>query len=242
MAKPLSDAAAAAAEAGSACFRVVETPGKLSIEVDEGSGNTFHLGPILRKYTGARLQVKGTRKTTSVDLAMLYDALGMLRSLRYDVEQFNSAAGHELDMPVNEMRYRCYRLTRQAAAFGVRVPRPGKGTVEVPGLDALVALVEAVYADQITAARTLLAGGLVDFNALPEFYLPGMDLLDRGAATGIFGVPTAMRVRACFVSRGRGMLGESKVFWAALEFVVSVGARFAVVEHQFPISDYPGTR
>ena len=223
----------------------------LAVEVEEGSGNSFHLGPILRKYTSARLLVRGARRHTVVELAVLFDALGLLRSLQHDVAQFNavsaigsggSAVAAMNAFTLSEIRYGCYRLTRQASAFGVRVPRPGTGTVSVPGLDELIALVEEKYADALTAARTLVKGGLVDFQALGEFYTPGAVLVDRGAATGIFGVPTAMRVRACFYSRGKSLFGVITTFYAAMEFVVSVGDRFAVVEHHFPITEFPGTR
>lgn len=212
-----------------------------AIEVLEGSGNTFHLGPILRKYTSARLVVKGARRSTVVELSLLYDALGLLRSLQYDVEQFNSAAGdHALSS--SELRYRCYRLTRQASAFGVRVPRPGTSTVAVPGLTELVSYIESVYADALISARGLVAGGVVDFAGLAELFTPGRDMLDRGAATGLFGVPTAMRVRAAYYSRGKNLFGIVSTFYAGLEFVVSVGDRFAVVEAAFPIGEFQGTR
>lgn len=235
----LSGLVADAAAAGAAYFKVTSKDSVLSVEVEEGGGNAFHLGPILRKYTSARLQVKGARRTTAVEVSTLYDALGLLRSLRYDVAQFNSASATSSP---SELRYACYRLTRQAAAFGVRVPRPGAGTVVVPGLDELIALVEACNSDALSAARGLVSTGLVDFNALAELYVPGATLVDRGAATGIFGVPTAMRVRACFFSRGKSLFGVVTTFYAALEFVVAVGDRFAVVEHHFPMTDFPGTR
>lgn len=217
----------------------------VSVEVDETSGNAFHLGPVLRKYTASRLVIKGAKRSTIVELGTLYDALGLLRSLQYDVDQFNSAAAHASASPapsLSETRYACYRLTRQASAFGVRVPRPGAGTVAVAGLDALVAYVEATHTDTIMRARALLAGGLVDFAALAECYTPGTDVLDRGAATGVFGVPTAMRVRACFLSRGKSLFGVVSTFYLALELVIAVSDRFAVVEHHFPIADFPGTR
>lgn len=211
-----------------------------SIEVLEGGGNSFHLGPILRKYTSARMQVKGLKRFTVVEMALLYDALGLLRSLAYDVEQFNAASRGALSP--SELRYACFRLTKQASAFGVRTPRPGAGTVDVPGLAELIAFLETRYADEIAAARGLIAGGIADFQSLSELYLPGTDLLDRGACSGLFGVPTAMRVRACYYSRGKSLFGVVSTFYAAVEFIVAVGDKFAVVECPFPISDFPGTR
>ena len=58
------------------------------VEVDEGDGNSFHLGPILRKYTSARLTVLPGRRVTSVEFSLLFDALGLLRSLQYAMNTF----------------------------------------------------------------------------------------------------------------------------------------------------------
>ena len=44
---------------------------------------------------------------------------------------------------------------------------------QVPGLDALVAHVEAAYADQLAKAAALIGGGVIDFESLSEFYRPG---------------------------------------------------------------------
>ena len=221
-------------------FRVTED----GIECDEGTGNTFFLAAVLRKYTSAKLSVKGAKRTTSCDFGTLYDALGLLRSLQYDVAQFNSAVSPSTPLTVSEARYATYRLSRQASAFGVRLPRASSGcSVTVPGLDALVALVESKYADALSGARALISGGVVDFASLGELFVPGVDLVDRGAATGIFGVPTAMRVRACYTSRGKSLFGVLSTFYAAVECVVSVGGgRVAVVECPMPIAEFTGTR
>lgn len=240
MAQNAGVSAVAGSNIAYAHFKVIQSDSGISIEVDEGSGNVLSLGPILRKYTSGRLQVKGIRRFTTVELSVLYDALGLLRSLQYDVAQFNSAVGAALGP--SELRYRCYRLTKQASAFGVRVPRPGTSTVEVPGLEDLVKVIEDNYRDQIVTAQTLIAGGITDFASLAELFKPGVDVVDRGMATGIFGVPTSMRVRAGYVSRGKSLFGVVSTFYAALEFVVAVGDRFAVVECHYPIADFPGTR
>ena len=216
------------------------------VEVDEGAGNGIHLAPVLRRYTAAKLAMRGARRLTTCEWPALYDALGLLRSLQYDVRAFNSA--HEASaagapLPPAALRYAAYRLTRQATAFGARLPRPGAAAVAVPGLDALVAEVEARHAEALALARGLLAGGSADFAALGELFAPGADLLDRGLATGAFGVPTAMRCRACYYARGKTLFGAACTFYAALECVVSVGeGRLAVVEAQLPVPEFAGAR
>ena len=215
------------------------------IEVDELNVNTFQLGPILRKYTPAKMQIKGIKRTTSAEFSALFDALGLFRSLQYDLLQFNSIASSSsatLSSP-SEMRYASYRLMRQASAFGVRLPKPGSTTVSVPGLEELLSLIEDKYKDELNIAQGMVAGGICDFNSLCELYKPGTDLVDRGASTGVFGVPTAMRVRASYYSRGKSLFGVVSTFYAAMEFAISVGdGRYAVIEFPFPISEYNGQR
>jgi hypothetical protein len=217
------------------------------VEVDEGDGNSFHLGPILRKYTSARLTVSPGRRVTSVEFSLLFDALGLLRSLQYDVSQFNRVAQcivNSVEMLPSELRYCCFRLNRQAAAFGVRLPRVGHSTsmVIVPGLDDLVALLESQFSAQIIASKTLISGGVVDFASLSELFRPGVDMLDRGLTTGIYGVPTAMRCRASYLSRGKSLFGVVSTFFAAMECLVAVNGRFVVVECRVPFSEFAGTQ
>jgi hypothetical protein len=216
------------------------------VEVDEIDGNSFHLGPILRKYTSARLAVLPGRRVTSVEFSLLFDSLGLLRSLQYDVSQFNRVAqciSDSVEMLPSELRYCCFRLNRQAAAFGVRLPRIGTSTsmVHVPGLDELVEFIETQFSAQILTSRTLLSGGVVDFASLSELFRPGVDLLDRGLTTGIFGVPTAMRCRASYLSRGKSLFGVVSTFFAAMECLVAVNGRFVVVECRVPFSEFAGT-
>ena len=217
-------------------FRILPDDG--GIEVDEQNGNAFQLGPIIRKYTPAKLIVKGATRHTKVELSQLFDALGLLRSLQHDARLFNAASGTPC-----EVRYAAYRLTRQGAAFGVRVPRASSGaTVDVPGLDELIAYVEGAFSDRIACSRATVAGGIVDFESLAELFVPGRDVLDRGLVTGLFGVSTALRVRSGYYSRGRSIFGVVSTYFVALECVVAVGTRFAVVEATLPVPEFIGTR
>ena len=145
---PIRDpgSAAGASEDTHTFFTIDSTQSHVTFS--EGGGNGFHLAPIVRKYTSARLQVTpGRGRITTVESNLLYDALGLLRSLAYDVNQFTSAAEgiRPPDMSAGEVRYRCFRLARQASNFGVRLPRAGSaegGAVCVPGLDVLIEFLE----------------------------------------------------------------------------------------------------
>ena len=223
-------------------FRVLDD----GIELAEAEGNAFHLCVILRKYTSAKLAVKAGSRLTKVENPLLWDALGLLRSLRYDVNAFNSAAAVAPGGAARsreEVRYLCYRLMRQASSFGVRLPKPGEATVGVHGLDELIEHVETrLFPEELAVARSTVRGGLVDFCSLAELFTPGTDLVDHGAATGLFGVPLACRVRACYYSKGKSLFGVVTTFYAACEFVVSVGDRFAVIESHQILPEFQGTR
>ena len=222
-------------------FRVLDD----GIELPEAEGNAFHLCVILRKYTSAKLSVKAGSRLTKVENTLLWDALGLLRSLRFDVDAYNSAviAPGEAARPREEVRYLCYRLMRQASAFGVRLPKPGDARVSVHGLDELLEHIEeCVFKEELAVARGTVQSGLVDFASLAELFTPGTDVVDHGAATGLYGVPLACRIRACYYSKGKSLFGVVTTFYAACEFVVSVGNRFAVIESHQMVPEFQGTR
>lgn len=215
---------------------------------NERKGNDIHLFTVIRKYTGATLVFirRNAVKTpvVKVELKRLYDALGLLRSLQYDVKQFNDAACSATDgiMSPGELKYACFRLSKQAAAFGVRLPPVGEGKVKVEGLDAFVQYIEDQHADMITAARSTIEAGMVDFDSLQEYFQPGKEFVDHGVGTGIT-VPTLMRTRACYFSRGKTLFGLVSSFYVAMEVVVAVGdSQYAVVEAQYLQSHFNGTR
>ncbi|KAL1515773.1 hypothetical protein AB1Y20_002389 [Prymnesium parvum] len=214
------------------------------ISLVEQDGNEFHLAVVLRKYTAAKLTVKPGVRLTVVENAMLWDALGLLRSLRHDVEQFNLAATPTSPpRPRAQVRYLCYRLMRQASSFGVRLPKWGEAAVHVRGLDELLAHVEGtLFAEPLERARRMVGGGVADFDSLGELFTPGAELVDHGAATGLFGVPMGARIRGSYFSRGKSLFGVVSTFYAACEFVVSVGDRFAVIEAHQAIPEFQGTR
>jgi hypothetical protein len=147
--------------------------------------------------------------------------LGLLRSLRYDVECYNNVV-----RPSLTKKYTRFRLTRQAAAFGVRLDDTDTVVVFVPGLDSLIAYIEQHHVEAIATARTTIAAGLVDFDGLAEYLTPGTVVVDRGVATGIGSnvAPTLFQVQACYYARGQTLLrGTVSTLHVALEMVVAAG-------------------
>jgi hypothetical protein len=118
--------------------------------------------------------------------------------------------------------------------------------VTVPGLDSLVSYIEMEHAEAIATARSNVAAGLVDFDSLQEYFVPGRRVVDRGVATGLSHVlaPTILKVRACYYARGKTLMqGLVSSFHMALETVVAAGDdNYIVVEFQHLQSHFDGTR
>ena len=228
----------------------------------ERKGNEFHLATILRKYTSAKVEFiaygerKLRRAVVKVDKDQLWNALGLLRSLQYDVACYNRVVEdyHRNQQEVqtiastlldpSEAKYLSFRLTRQAAAFGVRMtPQLGtKYKIVVAGLDSLVQFIQDHNKERIEAAQANIEAGLIDFESLQEFFQPGQVFVDHGVGTGVM-VETLMRARACYYAKSKSLFGTSTTFHVAMEVVVSTGdAKYAVVEAQFIQSSFNGTR
>ena len=212
------------------------------------------------------------RSTTHIAVTQLYDVLGLLRALQYDIQQYNtvvedvqrrrqgqSSATSTTTLPKltkNERRYACYRLIHQAMELGVRLEPPWQTTgatsssptlVKIDGLDELVTFVETTFASsRISPARSLIYDqGVVDFDALQELYRPGVDLLDtNGLLTGLSASPLLVTCRASYFTRGKSALGHPvSTFTASCEFVVATQpGQLAVVEARVFHSEFKGTR
>lgn len=218
---------------------------------------TFCLADVVRKYTGARLQQQQADggkggSVLQVELTQLYDILGMLRSLQYDVQLYNNNASSFVAVAntttttnaAAHARYCRYRLERQAVACNVRLlappptmiattttaaaaaaTQPVVVVVVVEGLDALVRYVEDAFRDRIAQARQPLEEhGLLEFDSLCEYCTPGTVLVDSGLLTGLAASPTCVRVRASRFRRSKTAMGNVvSVMEAAVEFVVAMG-------------------
>mmetsp|Transcript_15847 Transcript_15847/g.42635 ORF Transcript_15847/g.42635 Transcript_15847/m.42635 type:complete len:746 (-) Transcript_15847:1043-3280(-) len=224
-----------------------------TVALAEQSGNAMHLETAVRKFTNARPTMSGGRRVTKVEVKQLYDALGLLRALRADVDRYNEvmvqgplavdADDEARARHATRARLGTYRLLQQASNLVARIGALGDSApVDVAGLDDLIAHVEGVYAAEIEYARQVVREGAVDFSSLAELYTPGRELVEHGAGTGLHGVPAGSVVRACYYTRTKTLFGEGSTFYAALEFVVSVGDHFAVVEQTHLVGQFSAQR
>jgi hypothetical protein len=215
------------------------------IVIEDRKGNGFHLCTAVRKYTGATLtfvRIQSARvPVIKVDCHDLYDALGLLRSLQYDVHEYNSIKPTETNK--TRIQYAAFRLQQQAAAMGVRLTPPGTQLVTVPGLDSLIQYLETQFQDTITSARSAISSGMVDFDGLQELYKPGHYYVDNGVGTGLAGVPTLMQCRACYYQRRKSLFGIVSSFHVAMQVVVAAGMNhYLVLETSFCEHHFGGTK
>jgi len=215
------------------------------------NASDFSIEAVVRHNCNSRMQGQGKGKPsiTKVDAAQLYDILGLLRALQFDVAEYNQAVEKHETMTSNERRYACYRLIQQAMALGVRLTAPWRQTerkaVAVPGLDELIVYLENEFKERLDHAKNNLEQGVVDFDSLMEFYRPGEDLLNHGLLSGLQTMtPMMVRCRASHYSRGKSAIGKPiSNFHASLECVVATGrGKFAVVESRMFQYEFKGTR
>ena len=167
MVKPASVEAQLAAAINAAEAGPVE-----SVTFSDGGGASsfIPLGVVIRFATSNR----PTHRALVVDMQTLYCNLGALRAVRYDVDRYNQSLDYEAmvfggggDGEEEDERTATllsFRFYQQCRTWGFRQPEHMPAVI--PGLDALIALIETAHADAIGLARELIAGGAADFEAV----------------------------------------------------------------------------
>eukprot|EP00040_Diaphanoeca_grandis_P031959 m.192468 g.192468 ORF g.192468 m.192468 type:complete len:883 (+) comp32468_c1_seq3:168-2816(+) len=218
------------------------------------TGNAIHLAFVVTKYTGGAARPRSGEHGKSVTAAMrmLYNCLGLFKSLQFDLKLFNSAVHEASDLQSNDnletnlrvqsQKYRIKRLSQQLSELGVKPPESLFEPMGCAGLDELVLFVERKNTGIIQEATDLIMGGAANFDSLGRLFVAGTEVVDSGLITGISGQTTGMLVRASFYREGKTMFGKIvREFHVALEFVVSAGTSLAVIEYSHTIPDFQGT-
>jgi hypothetical protein len=200
-----------------------------------------------------------------VSLEQIYDVLGMLKSLQYDLHLYNQS----LDMvhPTVEdssqsrsdsIRYYQYRFMRQVEACCNNVQiKPSSNPIHIDGLNELVLYIEQYFNDRIAYAREQINNKQVDFSSLMELCAPGTILIDSGLLSGCSGTYMAVRCRGSRYRRSKTSIGRIvSTHEAAVEFIVALGndtitgnasfafqqPRYAVVETQWVQTEFENCR
>eukprot|EP00035_Acanthoeca_spectabilis_P006997 m.131437 g.131437 ORF g.131437 m.131437 type:complete len:1036 (+) comp13753_c0_seq2:3-3110(+) len=217
----------------------VQGDGTAKLFFPEGGGNALHLGTVARKYTASKMAVVPGGRYTAISKRILYNALGLFKSLQHDIALYNAAAAPETT--AGQRRYLRKRLLQQMNEFGVRVDPSKQPTFESAELNDLVHLIEKENTEILDVSKALIDSGATDFDGLHLLYTPGAAVQDSGLVTGLSGQTMGLLVRGCFYMEGKTLFGQIKrTFHVAFEFVVSVGGALAVVEFEHLIPEIEG--
>jgi hypothetical protein len=111
-----------------------------------------------------------------------------------------------------------------------------KTKVSVPGLEQLIDEIRRVYADDIAMHKQIIKDGGIIFDGLVELYQPG--IIVRGMTS--LGVPAGFRVTQAYFQQRKTVFGYEKSFHLELQYVVTLGNHFAVVEFESTFSGWMG--
>ncbi len=196
-------------------------------DVQDGAGSIF-LQPIIRHYLG----VSRARQVSAADL---YKILGRLRSLQHTVANYNEGVVSSTPAFLQYWRQRTLNLF---SGFGFRLSR-AEQVIRIPGLEDLIQIVEHTYQDQIDEARDTIKRGFITFEALGEFYRPGVPVQ---AVMGSGNTAAVFLVSESFYQENRGLTGVQRTFNWTMEFVATMGTHFTVVNLTEQLNGWTGVR
>ncbi|KXS10846.1 P-loop containing nucleoside triphosphate hydrolase protein [Gonapodya prolifera JEL478] len=241
--QPHASAARAAPALSSQHFTFEATPdGEKTVKFIDAAAqepNAIPLKIVVRQL------VPGSTPGRSTSLKGLYLSLGKLRSVQLTIRQSNEllSSGSLPDADLSPVegwaRYVRYHTMNLCSVLGVTVANP-KEPIRVPGLDELIAAVEAAHADEVEGYRDGIRRGTVQLEGLAELYVPGTYV--SGATSLGSGLRSCFYVRNCHFEERRSLFGIERVFKFQLEFVASFGRDFVVMAFEELLAGWTGTK
>ena len=126
-----------------------------------------------------------------------------------------------------EIRARRRPLLQHLSDLGIRPPIKDT-TVDIDGLDNLVALIESKSKDKLDAVTATIQDDMYDFESLAELYQPGECVVAKNAFSS--GVHVCCKVTWCRYDERKTLFGMIRAFKVNFEFLVAVGGHFTVAE------------
>eukprot|EP00158_Paraphelidium_tribonemae_P005659 Partr_v1_DN27449_c3_g1_i2_m72331 putative AAA family ATPase len=193
--------------------------------------NCISLKSVLRQF------ISSLAGKQSVPARAVYNVIGKLRSLRYVLDQYNKGVQTN-DESQAYLRHVKVSALQLFSVFGFQVSSP-RALVSINGLEELIRSVEKIYADEIAAAKELIAQGVISFEGLMEVYKSGE--IVQGV-TSLGGARAGFRVVHGYYEERRSLFGMEKSFHLQLEFIASMGTEFAVISFEHVMSGWMGSR
>ncbi|CAB9515173.1 AAA family ATPase [Seminavis robusta] len=211
----------------------------------EGPNNNqvvFQKGADLTRLVTKLVQTISKRATASTDLTVelrvLYHALGSLRGVQHSRDVYNGTTSKK--MPIMEMRSKRKPWLELAGSLAIPTPADWKDAVDIEGLDDLVKCIEQAYKDDLQAISSQVGVGVYDFGSLAQIYAPGTRVVATNAFVG--GVGMICEVAWNRFEEGKTLFGISRTFKVCFNFVVAVGKHFTIAECVETMEDFDGKR
>jgi len=211
------------------CFEVIRGKDDDTVKGIKGAGHGKEDMPMLLLRTFTTF----SRPGQEVPIKYVYLALGRLRSVLHECETYNRTfedSAESASLPICRAM-----MIDTLSSLGLPSGKP----VSTEDLRSLIAVVEEVYAEEIVAAKERLARGTLFYEDLAELYQPGTECVGpaAGLADGM-----GFIVRCCHFDEEKSLFGPKLNCKLELEFVASVGDRFAVVRCQEQLGPWQGLR
>ncbi|KAI9146720.1 ATP-dependent zinc metalloprotease FtsH [Paramyrothecium foliicola] len=185
------------------------------------------LRTVVSQYTGAA-------QSTRASATELFQVLGRLRCLLYDLQQYNNGLSNATDAFAQYWRQHTLSVL---SGFGFSL-RAEQGLLQIDGLADLILQLEAIYETDLKQAKDLIDKGKIKFSGLCELFTPGRYVkapaISEANVSGIYRVTDV-----CFEEK-RGIFGSQKQFRITLEVVVPLGDHFSVTSFSGVITSWSG--
>ena len=194
-------------------------------EVPTDIPNHFPLRPIVRTFTSMKMASQLTAK-------MLFHVLGRLEWFSSLVNEYNAGLKSN---DIYFSRYIRFQIVQALSAFGYQI-KVQNTPLHIPGLDELQSQIRIVYKTEFDFYASLIKEGSILFDALSELYKP--NTVVRGITS--LGVPAGFKVVQSYFQEKRSLFGFEQSFHLELQYVVTLGTDFAVVQFETVLSRWIG--
>mmetsp|Transcript_19255 Transcript_19255/g.28223 ORF Transcript_19255/g.28223 Transcript_19255/m.28223 type:complete len:868 (-) Transcript_19255:164-2767(-) len=207
-------------------------------------GKESHLALLVRKMVltvkRGRYSMKEGTSVLLVDVKDLYNALGALRGVQVARDAYNSTCNNKVEMSQSEVRSKRKPYLELRSSLGIRSPTRHEATVDINGLDQLVAYIEEHFKANLKVINDAMSVGMYYFDSLSEVYKPGT----RVVAKNVFasGVDMICEVSWNRYEQGKTLFGETRYFKVCFQFLVAVGDHFTMCEFVEGMENFEGRR
>eukprot|EP00835_Amoeboradix_gromovi_P003690 NODE_254_length_12812_cov_0.286872.p1 type:complete len:628 gc:universal NODE_254_length_12812_cov_0.286872:8888-7005(-) len=189
--------------------------------------NQYPLRTVVRSFTSMKM-------ASQLQAKQLFFILGRLDWLSDLITQYNEGIGAKED-DIYYNRYIRFQVVQALSGLGYQI-KEISANLEVPGLMELRQEIRNVYKPEMEYYKTCIEEGSILFEALSELYKPGT--IVRGITS--LGVPAGFKVVQSYFQERKSLFGFEQSFHLELQYAVSLGTDFCVVQFEAVLSRWIG--